>query len=76
MREMMKRLSCCSRPQMLSQVAKHTADLAEAVVQQQVMPAVLQALTDEEHVSTRRCAAALIQQVSRRTLELSEVTAR
>ena len=68
-------LSCLVNRQMYSQVAKHAADLAEAVVQQQVMPAILQALTDEDHSPTRRCAAAVVQQVSRRTLELAEVDA-
>lgn len=59
--------------QMLSQVAKHSTELATMVVEQRVMPAVLHCLTDEDHAHTRLAAASLVQEVSRRTPELAQV---
>jgi len=60
---------------MLSQVAKHSTELAALVVEQNVMPTVLQCLTNEDHTHTRLAAASLVQEVSRRTPDLAQVVA-
>jgi hypothetical protein len=69
----MKRAFASHGPQMLSQVAKHSTELAALVVEQNVMPTVLQCLTNEDHTHTRLAAASLVQEVSRRTPDLAQV---
>lgn len=59
--------------QLLSQVAKHSTEFAEMVVQQKIMPVILHGLADEDDAPTRACAAATVQEISRRTPQLAEV---
>ena len=59
----------------LSQVCKHSSDLASSVVESGVLLASVQALTDRMTPAIRRAAAALLLQVVQKTPDLAEVVA-
>lgn len=56
----------------LSQVAKHSIDLAEVVVEAEVCPKIFVCLKDKDHV-VRRNAATCIREIARHTPELAHL---
>ena len=57
----------------LSQIAKHTVDLAEAVVDGEIFPGVLHCLKDPIDGYVRRNAASLVCEISKHTPELAQL---
>ena len=55
----------------LSQIAKHSVDLAEMVVEAEIFPAVLDCLTDQDEY-VKKNVAMLIREVAKHTPEVSK----
>lgn len=56
----------------LSQIAKHSVDLAEVVVEAEVFPKILNTLKDLDNV-VRKNAATLIREIAKHTPELARI---
>lgn len=56
----------------LSQIAKHTVDLAETVVDGEIFPAVLNCLKDTDSL-VRKNAATLLCEIAKHTPEVSSI---
>ena len=55
----------------LSQIAKHSVDLAEMVVEAEIFPAVLQCLKDSDEY-VKKNVATLIREIAKHTPEVSK----
>lgn len=56
----------------LSQVSKHTVDLAEVVVEAEIFPKIFSCLKDEDKI-VRKNAATCIREISKHTPELAQL---
>jgi len=56
----------------LAQIAKHTVDLAEVVVEAEIFPRILNCLKDVD-VNVRKNAATCIREIARQTAELAKL---